>query len=332
LNWKIVNLERNMRAYVYHRYGAPDVLKIEDIPKPEPDDDEVLLKNQSISLNPLDWRLLRAKPLFIRLIAGLNKPKKTILGYEIAGEVEAVGKNVTRIKVGDTVYGASVHGGYADYVCAKENNVIHKPDALTIEEAASIPMAAFTALQGLRDKGQIQSGQKVLINGASGGVGTFAVQIAKIFDTEVTGVCSSRNLDLVRSLGADHVIDYTSADFTKQGTGYDLIYDTVGNRSFNELKRALKPNGICILAGIKSLALIPQTMFLGPLTTKVSKKTIRMFVATESQADLQFANEMIEAGKLKPVIDRTYPFEQLPEALSYLEEGHARGKVVVRLN
>jgi NADPH:quinone reductase-like Zn-dependent oxidoreductase len=269
---------------------------------------------------------MRAEPFLARLANGLLKPKNTRLGADVAGRVEAVGSNVTRFQVGDDVFGElplNELGSFAEYVCAPEELLALKPANLTFEQAAAVPLAAFTALQGLRNKGQIQPGQTVLINGASGGVGTFAVQIAKSFGTEVTGVCSTRNLDMVRSIGADQVIDYTQADFTKSGQRYDLIFDTVGNRAVSEYKRALRPTGICAVAGFTSLSRLFQIMFLG------GKKVGMMETAKANQKDLVFIKELLEAGKVVPVIDRRYPLRETAEAIRYLEAGHARGKVII---
>jgi len=269
---------------------------------------------------------MRAEPFLARLENGLLKPRNTKLGADLAGRVEAVGRNVTQFQAGDEVFGYKLLnelGGFAEYVSANEDALALKPARLTFEQAAAVPLAAFTALQGLRDKGQIQPGQKILINGAAGGVGTFAVQIAKSFGTEVTGVCSTRNLDMVRSIGADHVIDYTQEDFTQNGQRYDLIFDAVGNRSVSDYQRALSPNGICSVAGFTSLSRLFQIMLLG------GKKVGLMETAKGNKKDLLFIKELLEAGKVKPVIDRCYPFSEVPEAIRYLEEGHAQGKVVI---
>lgn len=322
-----------MQAIVYTTYGSPDVLQLKDIEKPTPKDNEVLVEVHAASANPLDWHLMRAEPFLARLENGLLKPKNTKLGADIAGQVEAVGRNVTQFQVGDQVFGGITIkelGGFAEYVCAPEELLALKPAKITFEQAAAVPIAAFTALQGLRNKGQIQPGQKVLINGASGGVGTFAVQIAKSFGTEVTGVCSTRNLDMVRSIGADHVIDYTQADFTKTGQRYDLIFDAVGNRSVSDYKRALSPNGICAVAGFTTLSRLFQVIFLGAWASRTgSKKIGLMETAKPNQKDLAFLKELLEAGKVVPVIDRCYPLREVPEAIRYLEAGHARGKVVI---
>ena len=318
-----------MKAIVYTEYGSPDVLQLKEVEKPAPKENEVLVKVQAASANPADWHLMRAEPFLARLENGLFKPKITKLGADVAGRVEAVGKSVSQFQAGDDVFGElplNVLGSFAEYVCASEDALALKPARLTFEQAAAVPLAAFTALQGLRDKGQIQPGQKVLINGASGGVGTFAVQIAKSFETEVTGVCSTRNLDLVRSIGADHVIDYTQEDFTQTGQRYDLIFDAVGNRSVSDLRRALSPNGICAVAGFTSLSRLFQVMFMG------GKKIGLMETAKGNKKDLLFIKELLEAGKVIPVIDRIYPLQEVPEAIRYLEAGHARGKVIVTVS
>jgi NADPH:quinone reductase-like Zn-dependent oxidoreductase len=269
---------------------------------------------------------MRAEPFLARFANGLLKPKNTRLGADVAGRVEAVGRSVTRFQIGDDVFGElPLHelGSFAEYVCVPEELLALKPAELTFEQAAAVPLSAFTALQGLRDKVQIQPGQTVLINGASGGVGTFAVQIAKSFGTEVTGVCSTRNLDMVRSIGADHVIDYTQADFTNNGQRYDLIFDAIGNRSVSDLKRALNPNGICAVAGFTSLSRLFQIMVLG------GKRVGMMETAEANQKDLVFIKELLEAGKVVPVIDRRYLLRETAEAIRYLESGHARGKVII---
>ena len=284
------------------------------------------------SANAYDWHLLRADPFLVRLMGGgLLKPKNKILGADLAGRVEAVGRNVKQFQPGDEVFGdisGCGSGGFAEYVCARENALVLKPDNMTFEEAASIPMAAVTALQGLRDKGQIHSGQKVLINGASGGVGTFAVQIAKSFGAEVTGVCSTRNLDLVRSIGADQVIDYTKEDFTQNGQRYDLIIAANGYHSLSDYRRALSPKGIYVAIG-GSMAQIFQAMLLGPWISMTGSKKMGGLSARPNQKDLVFMKELLEAGKVVPVIDRRYALNEVAEALRYLGEGHAQGKVVI---
>jgi NADPH:quinone reductase-like Zn-dependent oxidoreductase len=322
-----------MKAIVYHTYGSPDVLKLEEVAKPTPKDNEVLVHVHAASVNAADWHLMRGTPFLARLANGLQKPKNTKLGADVAGRVEAVGRNVTQFQVGDDVFGCiPLHelGSLAEYVCAHEDAVALKPARMTFEQAAAVPLAAFTALQGLRDKGQIKSGQKVLINGASGGVGTFAVQIAKSFGTEVTGVCSTRNLDMVRSIGADHVIDYTQEDFTQNGQRYGLIFDSVGNRSVSDYQRALRPNGICSVAGFTTISRLFQVIFLGAWVSKTgSKKIGLMETAKPNQKDLVFIKELLAGGKVVPVIDRTYTLSEVPEAIVYLEQGHAKGKVVI---
>jgi len=315
-----------MKAIVYTKYGSPDVLQLKEVEKPVPKADEVLVKVQAASANPADWHLMRAEPFLARFANGLLKPKNTRLGADVAGSVEAVGSNVTQFKVGDDVFGEmalDTLGCFAEYVCAPEDLVALKPANLTFEQAAAVPLAAFTALQGLRDKGQIRPGQKVLINGASGGVGTFAVQIAKSFGTEVTGVCSTRNVELVRSIGADHVLDYTQVDFTQNGQQYDLIFDAVGNRSVADIRRALSPTGICSVAGFTSLSRLFQVMFLG------GKKIGLMETVKTNKKDLLFIKNLLETGKVVPVIDRRYPLAETAEAIRYLETGRARGKVII---
>jgi NADPH:quinone reductase-like Zn-dependent oxidoreductase len=317
-----------MKAIVQHEYGPPDVLKCEEVPKPTPGDDEVLIRVHAASANPLDWRTLRADPFFLRLMGdGILKPKDKILGVDVAGTVEAVGRNVKEFQPGDAVFGTSESGCFAEYVCARVDRLAPKPQRTTFEEAAAVPVAAISALQGLRDKGRIQSGQKVLINGASGGVGTFGVQIAKAFGAEVTGVCSTRNLDMVRSIGADHVIDYTREDFTRSGKRYDLILDAAAYRSISDYRRALSLNGIYVLIG-GSLGRLFQLLLLGPWFSMTGHK-MSFMMARISKADLVFMKELLEAGKVVPVIDRRYPLSGVPDALRYLEEGHARGKVVI---
>jgi 2-desacetyl-2-hydroxyethyl bacteriochlorophyllide A dehydrogenase len=322
-----------MKAIVYTHYGSPDVLQLKEVEKPSPSDGQVLVKIHAASANPADWHLMRGAPFLARLSGGLRKPKEPRLGVDIAGRVEAVGNNVKQFRPGDAVFGdlfAGGNGGFAEYVCARENALVLKPAQLSFEEAAAVPLAAVTALQGLRYKGQIQPGQKVLINGASGGVGTFAVQIAKSFGTEVTGVCSTRNLDMVRSIGADHVIDYTQEDFTRNGQQYDLIYDAVGNRSVSDYKRALSPGGICVVAGFSGLLRLFEHGVLGSLRSKTGNKKVGLMGTVQvNQQDLLFVKELLEAGKVVPVIDRRYPLSETAEAIRYLEEGHARGKVVI---
>ena len=314
------------------QYGPPDVLQVKEVEKPAPKDSEILVKIHAASANPLDWHLMRASPFFVRLGGGLRKPKDPRLGADFAGQVEAVGNHVTQFQPGDEVFGAGT-GSFAEYASVPENRVALKPTKSSFEEAAAVPVAAITALQGLREKGHIHSGQTVLVNGASGGVGTFAVQIAKAFGAEVTSVCSTRNVDMVRSIGADHVIDYTQEDFTKNGQHYDLIYDAVGNRSVSDYKRALNPNGTCVIAGFSSLPRLIEHVILGPLRSKTGNKKVGLMgKAKMNQKDLVYMKELLEEGLVVPVIDRRYPLSETAEALRYLEEGHARGKVVITVD
>jgi NADPH:quinone reductase-like Zn-dependent oxidoreductase len=321
-----------MKAIVYTEYGSPDVLHLEDVEKPVPADGEVLVKVHAVSVNAADLHLLRADPFLVRLSSGFLKPKHTTLGSDIAGRVEAVGSNVTQFKPGDEVFGdisACGWGGFAEYVCVRENALVLKPTNLSFEQAAAVPMAAVTALQGIRHAGQIRPGQKILINGASGGVGTFAVQLAKSFGAEVTAVCSTRNLETARSIGADHVIDYTQEDFATNGQQYDLILAANGDRSISDYKRALSPTGVYVQTG-GSMSQMTQAMIQGPwISMTGSKKMSNMGVAKPNQKDLAFMKELLESGKVKPVIDRCYPLSEVPDALRYLEAGHARGKVVI---
>ena len=316
---------------VYHRYGSPDVLKLEEVEKPTPKDDEVLVKVHAASVNALDWHLLRADPFLARLNMGLIKPKHQILGADVAGRVESVGRNVKQLRPGDEVFGdifESGLGGFAEYVSAQEDAWVLKPANMTFDEVAAVPVAALTALQGLRDKGQIETGQKVLIHGASGGVGTFAVQIAKAFGAEVTAVCSTRNVDMVRSLGADQVIDYTQEDFTKSGQQYDLILAVNGYHPIFDYKRALSPKGRYVMTG-GTMAQFFQAIALGPVISTTGSKKMGNFLAKANHNDLLFIKELLEAGKIVPVIDRRYPLSEVAEAIRYVEEGHAKGKVVI---
>ncbi len=309
-----------MKAIVYQKYGSPDVLELQEADEPTVTDGEVLVRVHAASVNPLDWHFLRGKPFVVRIFAGLIKPKRKILGADVAGRVEAVGGKVTQFQPGDEIFG-NKSGAFAEYLCVREDGVVLKPANLTYEEAAAVPVAALTALQGLRDKGQIQPGHKVLINGASGGVGTFAVQIAKSFGAEVTGVCSTRNLDMVRSIGADRVVDYSEEDFTQTGGRYGLILDAVGNHSLSDCKRALRANGIYVaVAGSLGRALwIAMT----------GRKRMVSMLTKSNREDMGFLKELLETGKVTPVIDRSYPLSEVDEALRYLEEGHAQGKVVI---
>jgi NADPH:quinone reductase-like Zn-dependent oxidoreductase len=316
-----------MKAFIYEKYGPPETLRMAEVEKPAPNADEVLVKVRAISVNPADWHSMRAKPLFSRVNLGLLRPKHKILGVDIAGEVEALGSGVTRFKPGDEVYANLLdhgYGGFAEYVSAPVDVMSLKPANLSFEEAAAVPMAAVTALQGLRHHGEIRPVQKVLINGASGGVGTFAVQIAKSFGPEVTGVTSTRNIDLVRSLGADHAVDYTTTDFVRGGRRYDLILDTVGNRSVPDLRRALAEGGRAAVTGFTTVAKLIGASLRGG-------KDIAMVSAHVTTKDLELLSELTEAGKLRPQIDRRYPFAEIPAAIAYLEQGRARGKVVVEV-
>ena len=323
-----------MKAIVYTEYGSPDVLRLTEVGKPVPKDDEVLVRVHAASANAADRRFMRGEPRFFRLQMGFPRPKCTILGADIAGLVEAVGSSVTQFQPGDAVFGdLSLHGfgGFAEYVSVPEDGLVSKPANITFEQAAAAPVTAVTALQGLRDFGKIESGQKVLINGASGGLGTFAVQIAKSFGTEVTGVCSTNKMDTTRSIGADHVIDYTQEDFARSGQQYDLILDVVANRWPAELKRSLSPNGICVVAGFTTMShMIFQIMILGAVVSMTgSRKIGTMGSAVPKREDLLFIRELLEAGKVVPVIDRRYPLSETAEAIRYLEAGHARGKVII---
>lgn len=322
-----------MQAVIYEKYGSPEVLSLKEVAKPTPKVNEVLIKVRAASINAADKFLLRGKPFVARFEYGLLRPKSNILGADVAGHVEAVGSNVTQFQVGDEVFGdlsGCGFGGFAEYVCAPEHILTLKPMNTSFEEAAALPMAAVTALQGLRDQGQIKAGQKVLINGASGGVGTFAVQIAKAFGAEVTAVCSPSKLELTRSLGTDHVIDYTQEDFAQSGKHYDLILAVNGNRSLLEYKGSLTSGGTYVAIG-GSMKQIFQATLLGPILSKTGANKMGGLLAKPNQADLAFVKELAETGKLKPVIDKRYLLHEVPEALRYLEEGHARGKVVITL-
>lgn len=322
-----------MKAIVHAEYGPPEVLQLTEVATPTPKDDEVLVKVRAASVNPLDWHNLRGTPYVMRLQAGWRKPKATGLGSDVAGLVGAVGKNVTQFQPGDAVFGAC-KGAFAEYVCVAECALVLKPASVTFEQAAAVPVAGLTALQGLRDKGRVQPGQRVLINGASGGVGTFAVQIARVFGAEVTGVCSTRNADMVRAIGANQVIDYTHEDFTRSGRRYDLILDCVGNHSLSATRRALTREGTLVLVGGPN-----KGRWLGPLTGMlkavvwsrfVSQKLVP-FMAHWSKDDLIVLRGFLEAGKVTPVSDRSYPLSDIPEAIRYLQAGHARGKVVITM-
>jgi NADPH:quinone reductase-like Zn-dependent oxidoreductase len=319
-----------MKAILFPKYGSPDVLQLTEVEKPTPNENQVLIKVLVASTNPLDWHRMRGEPFLARMGEGLLKPKNPKLGADIAGRVEAVGKNVTEFKPGDEVFGAVGAGGFAEFVCTREKNLALKPGNISFEAAAAAPVVGFTALQGLRDTGQIRAGQKVLVNGASGGVGHFAVQIAKSYGAEVTGVCSTRNLDMVRSIGADHVVDYTREDFSRNGQRYDLIYDAIGNRSVSDYQRALSPRGICVIAGFTSLPRLFGHLVMGRLMSKAGGKKIGMMgVSNANKEDLIMIKELLETGKVVPVIDKSYLLSEAAEAIRYLEKGHARGKVII---
>jgi NADPH:quinone reductase-like Zn-dependent oxidoreductase len=314
-----------MKAFISEKYGPPEMLRMAEVEKPVPGADEALVKVLAVSVNPADWRSLRAKPSFSRATLGLLRPKHRILGGDIAGRVETVGSGVTQFKPGDDVYANLLDhglGGFAEYVSVPVEVMSLKPANLSFEEAAAVPMAAVTALQGLRHYGEIQAGQRVLINGASGGIGTFAVQIAKSYGSEVTGVTSTRNIDLVGSLGAEHVIDYTTTSLFRSGRRYDLILDTIGNLSMRNLRRALSEGGKAAVVGFTSVAKLISVSLRGG-------RNIAQVSAHVTTTDLEFLANLIEAGEVRPQIDRRYPFAEIPAAIAYLEEGHARGKVVV---
>jgi NADPH:quinone reductase-like Zn-dependent oxidoreductase len=334
-----------MKAIVYHEYGSPDVLELKDIDKPLVKDDEVLVRVHAASVNRLDWHLMRGSPYISRLQAGLRKPKDSVLGADVAGKVEAVGKHVTKFQPGDDVFGSLFGHGFgalAEYVSVSDDLLELKPANLSFDQAAAVPVAALTALQGLRDHGRIEPGQEVLIIGASGGVGTFAVQIAKSFGAEVTGVCSTRNVDMVRSIGADHVIDYTQEDFTDGGQRFDLIFETAGSHSPSEIRRALTSKGTLVLIGHGG----SEGRWIGPFGRLIRALVLSRFVSQRiasytgkpnyssgpKKGDLATLKELIESGRITPVIDRTYSLSETADALRYLEEGHAQGKVVITVS
>lgn len=324
-----------MKAIIYETYGSADVLQLKDMEKPSPQPNEVLVRVVASSANPLDWRMMRATPFLARLDNGLFKPKETRLGADLAGRVEAVGSAVTQFQPGDEVFGdnfGSGLGAFAEYVSVSEDRIVLKPSRVSFKDAAAVPLAAMTALQGLQ-LGQIQPGQKVLVNGASGGVGSFAVQIAKALGAEVTGVCSTRNVELVRSIGADHVIDYTQEAFTENGQQYDMIFCAVGNHSIAEYKRALTAEGLCVIVGFTSLVGMFKHLIFGSLKPKAGAKRVGIMGTVKSnKKDLETLRSLLEAGKLTPVIDRCYPLNETADAMRYLETGRARGKVVISVN
>jgi NADPH:quinone reductase-like Zn-dependent oxidoreductase len=319
-----------MRAIIHNRYGSPDVVELREVDKPDLADDSVLVRVRAASVNPADWYGMTGRPYVARVLGGLRKPKSNRLGVDFAGTVEAVGRDVTHVRPGDEVFGGR-SGALAEYVSVRDA-VVAKPANLTFEEAAAVPVAAITALQGLRDKGQLQPGQKVLINGASGGVGTFAVQIAKALGAEVTGVCSTRNADITRSLGADHVVDYTRDDFTRSDRRYDLMLDIAGGRSWSECRRVLTPEATLVVVGAQK-----GTRLLGPLghiakmrlASLGSSRKVAFFIAKLTRADMEVLRELLEAGKVTPVIDRRYELSEAADAFRYLGEGHAQGKIVL---
>jgi NADPH:quinone reductase-like Zn-dependent oxidoreductase len=323
-----------MQAIVRTRYGSADVLRLEEVAKAVPKDNEVLVKVRAASVNALDWHLMRGAPFLARTGGnGLRRPKDQRLGVDLAGRVEAVASNVTQIRVGDDVFGRG-DGAFAEYACAREDAVVLKPSTLTFEAAAAVPVAAMTALQGLRDHGHIQPGQRVLIQGASGGVGTFAVQIAKALGAEVTAVCSPRNVDMARSIGADQVIDYTQEDYIRKGQQYDLILAVSGYHPIFAYRRALRSKGIFVMAGASNAHLMRavfQVMLLGPAISRFGGKRMGNFLCKPTQQDLLFVKELLEAGKIVPVIESTYPLRETAEAVRYVEAGHARGKVVITM-
>ena len=320
-----------MRAVTYYNYGSPDVLRLEQVPKPVPADDEMLVQVHAVSVNRSDWEALQGKPLYAR-IGGLFKPAGSILGSDIAGRVEEIGKNHNLFRPGDEVFGEmqNYRDGFAEYICTRGVDWAIKPGGITFEQAAAIPQAGVIALQGIREKGQVQPGQKVLINGAGGGAGSFAIQLARLSGAEVTGVDNTEKQDFLRSLGADHVIDYTREDFTQLEKQYDLILDVLAYRSAFSYPRALKPNGKYFAVG-GSVATFLQFLLVDPWTKRNSGKRVRILVVQRNQKDLLAITELCESGKVIPVIDRTYPLEEVPEALRYLGEGHAKGKVVIRV-
>jgi 2-desacetyl-2-hydroxyethyl bacteriochlorophyllide A dehydrogenase len=321
-----------MKAIVYTRYGSPDVLHLQEVEKPKPGDDEVLVRVHAASINAADWHIMRGKPLLARfMIGGFRKPKNPVLGSDIAGRVETVGKDVTQFQPGDEVFGGAGHGGFAEYVAVRGKALYSKPADVSFEAAAAVPIAAVTALQALRDNGQVQPGQKVLINGASGGVGTFAVQLAKVFGAEVTAVCSTRNVEMARAIGADHVIDYTREDFTRNGRRYDLIIDIAASRSVSDYKRALTPQGTCVFTGFSTLSHMIRSSVLGSWASRTGSKKFVRFLARLRREDMLLLKELLEAGKIAPVLDRSFPLDKVAEAMRYFGVEHARGKVIIQV-
>jgi NADPH:quinone reductase-like Zn-dependent oxidoreductase len=327
--WRRLRL--HVKAVIYTKYGPPDILQLQEVAKPTPTDDEMLVKIHAVSVNRSDWEGLIGKPLYAR-IGGLRKPRRQILGSDVAGRVEIVGKNYTRFQPGDEVFGemGDYRGGFAEYVCTQGKAWALKPAGMTFEQAAAIPQAGVIALQGIRGKGQVQPGRKVLINGAGGGAGSFAIQLARLDGAEVTGVDSSGKFDFMHSLGADHVIDYTREDFTKSGKQYDLILDVIAQRSVFAYKRALNPNGRYLAVG-GHVATGLQILLLGALIRRITSKRIGLLAVQRNREDLVAITELCEAGKIVPVIDRQYPLSEVPEALRYLGEGRAKGKIVISM-
>ncbi len=322
-----------MKAIYRPKYGSPDVLELRDMPEPEPAAGEVLVRVRAASINPLDWHFMRGSPFIMRLMEGTVIPRHRILGSDLAGIVEAVGKGVTKFQAGDEVWGVGTRGGaLAEYACAPEDKVVHKPAGCSFEDVASIPIAGVTALQGLVDHGHVNRGHRVLINGASGGVGTFAVQLAKIFEAEVTGVCSTRNLDLVSSLGADHVIDYTREDYTKTDKRYDVILDNVGNRTVGEHQRILEPTGTCVHIGFTSLGMMFRNALASSFASSKGRRTFTSFTAKIRDTDLRTLGNYLADGRMRACIDRRYPLHESAKAIRYLETARARGKVVIVVN
>ena len=322
-----------MKAILFREYGPPSVLRLEDIEKDEPKDGEVRLRVRAASVNPLDWHFLRGSPYFLRLMLGLPRPRSPRLGVDVSGTVEAVGPNVSRFKAGDEVFGTS-RGSFAEFACGPVKTLARKPANISFEQAAAVPAAGVTALQALTGKGAVRSGEKVLVNGASGGVGTFAVQIARSFGAEVTGVCSTRNVEMVRSIGAGRVIDYTREDFTKTGERYDLFLDMIGNHSLSDRRRVLKPRGRYVQVGgpvPQWTGGLPGALGISLLSLFGSQK-MGVFLGLPGRGGYEEMAGLMESGKVTPVIDRTYSLEQVPEAIRYLEEGHARGKVVISVS
>ena len=325
-----------MKAIVYEGFGSPDILRCQDIEKPTPGESKVLIKVRAASINPLDWKLMKGGPFLVRMMLGLGKPKLRRPGVDVAGEVEAIGRNVTEFKPGDEVFG-TCFGAFAEYatsasVFGLKSVLVKKPENVTFEQAASAPVAALTALQGLRDKGRIQAGQKVLINGAAGGVGTFAVQIARLFGAHVTGVCSTGNVEMVRSIGADRVIDYTQNDFTKSGERYDIVLDCVGNHSLSACRRLLNPQGRLVMVGAPDRATGIVARVIGALAwSRLGTKKMVFFIARVNKDDLNTLGEFMASGKVRPVIDKRYRLSEASEAFRYMEKGHARGKVLISL-